>query len=565
VREPPLFPPGSARLGTVTLRGAPADGAAARLRLARALDRADWSVPGLPPSALLVVRRVTVGGRAPGPAGAQPFPARVTGAVRQAARDARRPWVHGDTASAAAVVFVDEAELAACLVRDWLRGAVAERWWWRGVLHRLGAREWLRARVLARGEVLVPALALLAERGEAVAWAARLSPAEADEAAEVVARTYALAAPGAPGPAGGADPPSVRTAALARVLAAVPEARSPGLNAPQRRLLAAALAVAREPAWARGPQLAPALRALDDAASAGLATVPGPSPGKAADQPAPPGAAIVAHPPAARAHAAGPDLDEDADPAAPARAAHRDGTDHAAHGDGVAHAAHGGGANRTAGDVSWHPGPTGSRRGDAAERARHADPPAPRGAGPAPSSRGASRRYASPATELPDAVDATDFAPSVAAADEVRPAPVYEQDFGSQRWVETEFGGIFYLLNAALALELYGDFTMPRAKGLALLPWDWLALVGRAWFGAELVRDGAWALLAALAGRRVDEPPGADFQAPREWMIPAEWLAPWGAVDVLRVHATRARLRVLHPAGFALIDVPRDPARRPLA
>ena len=85
--------------------------------------------------------------------------------------------------------------------------------------------------------------------------------------------------------------------------------------------------------------------------------------------------------------------------------------------------------------------------------------------------------------------------------------------------VPTRFGGIFYLLNAALALELYGDFTAPRAKNLELSPWDWLALVGRAWFGAELVGDPVWEVLAELAGRAPEDEPEQDFHPPSEhWL-----------------------------------------------
>src|SRR4029453_19226509 len=47
-----------------------------------------------------------------------------------------------------------------------------------------------------------------------------------------------------------------------------------------------------------------------------------------------------------------------------------------------------------------------------------------------------------------------------------------------QREIETDFGGVFYLLNAALQLGLYGDFTTPMQPGLALPVWDFLALVG---------------------------------------------------------------------------------------
>jgi hypothetical protein len=68
--------------------------------------------------------------------------------------------------------------------------------------------------------------------------------------------------------------------------------------------------------------------------------------------------------------------------------------------------------------------------------------------------------------------------------------------------VRTQFGGIFYLLNAALALKLYADFTSPRGANLSISPWSWLALIGREWFGREFVRDPVWRLLAGLAGRK---------------------------------------------------------------
>ncbi len=43
---------------------------------------------------------------------------------------------------------------------------------------------------------------------------------------------------------------------------------------------------------------------------------------------------------------------------------------------------------------------------------------------------------------------------------------------------ETRFGGLFYLVNVALYLELYGDFTAPAQPGLPLTIWDFLALLG---------------------------------------------------------------------------------------
>jgi hypothetical protein len=84
--------------------------------------------------------------------------------------------------------------------------------------------------------------------------------------------------------------------------------------------------------------------------------------------------------------------------------------------------------------------------------------------------------------------------------------------------IETEFGGIFYLLNAAIAMGLYGDFTAPRAKNLALSPWDWLALIGRAWCPETFIADPVWKALADLAVRGPDEKPDRDSEMPNGWL-----------------------------------------------
>jgi hypothetical protein len=564
-------PAPAVRLRRVTLRGGERDPLRARKRLDRALERVDWSLPGLPAQAVVVVRRLVAGvpghnGRG-GENGA--FGRRVSEALRRQAGTARRPWLHTDV-MADAVWFADEAELAACLVRDWLRGAVAERWWWRGVLGDASAETWLRAHVLARGEVLVPVLALLAQRRNAVAWAARLSEPEAEWAAATVVRAYALAPldevrEPAPGPrAAPRDAPGPCPVALARVLCAVPEARAPTLGAPQRRLVAVALAVAREPVWARSPEFAAALRVLDAATPAELATFADPSVSRAGGDPSAAGRAPVSGLDAIEFDddRAG-DVDPDRSP--PPRQARRTTHSEASSDDVVGKTSD----IRQPASEWW--------RSDDIAHARHPHPPArphvtvarpavphrpgtPDTGSPTPAQTvaaeaGLERAVGEPMRDVGAPADAAVGLPQV----------VREAEFGIRRSVETEFGGIFYLLNAALALELYGDFTAPRAKGLALIPWDWLAMVGRAWFGAAFVTDPVWRVLATLAGRTADEPPGSYFDPPREWVVPAAWLAPWGEIDVLGVHATRTRLCVLHPAGFAVCDVPRDPALRPLA
>ena len=127
------------------------------------------------------------------------------------------------------------------------------------------------------------------------------------------------------------------------------------------------------------------------------------------------------------------------------------------------------------------------------------------------------------------------------------------------RPIETELGGLFYLLNLALFLGLYGDFTRPREPGIALDPWDLVALLGEALVG-DRPDDPVWAALARLAGREAGEPPGRGFRAPAAWRVPREWLEPFEAGGTWRWSAATGVLRLQHPAGFPAVAVPRGGA-----
>jgi hypothetical protein len=131
--------------------------------------------------------------------------------------------------------------------------------------------------------------------------------------------------------------------------------------------------------------------------------------------------------------------------------------------------------------------------------------------------------------------------------------------------VSTQLGGIFYLLQPAVIIGHYGDFSAPREPGLALSPWDWLALAGTYLMPRAAVGDPVWGLLARLAGRPIGEPPGKGFHAPCCWRVAPWWLQalpsstrPWSWV------VRDGRLVVRHPLSFAVVDVPvrGDPSRQ---
>ena len=104
---------------------------------------------------------------------------------------------------------------------------------------------------------------------------------------------------------------------------------------------------------------------------------------------------------------------------------------------------------------------------------------------------------------------------------------------------------------------------MPAHAGMALPVWDFLALVGLELLGQPMRADPVWALLARMAGRALECPPGREFAPPEDWRISPAWLVPFHASAELCWSASADRLRVAHPAGFLLLDIARtDDARQ---
>jgi len=539
----------------VRVRGA-ADGLAARRRVEAALAGVAPSNLGLPPRAVLMVRRVAPKARLRlhAAARADGFARAVHADLELRLRQARRPWLDHGAGTADAVLFADESEMMACLVRDWLRGVIAERWWWPAVLGGMPAPLWWRGSLLSRGDVLPAVLAQLAPQGEAVALMATLSDDEVVRATTAVIDAHALPSvlnesaplrrlvaisPRAVGPLvaersaaeqpvpakAPVEEPQARALAASRrrLLALMPELQTPWLTAAQRHLLAVALGLQRASAWTRSAAFAAALRSLDTAT-----------------------------------------VCEDAAAVTSAGAVLRCEPDGRA-GDSMPHAAQARSAKQLV--------PTGATVPAAAPGAglpTSADSAAePVAAGPAPPPLPVRLPSVAPPVRA-DTPAPPMFARQDAAALPAKPVRAGSQSIAAQEPIaarpniETQFGGVFYLLNVALALGLYGDFTQPRVPGIALSPWDWLALVGRMWFGREFENDPVWTLLAELAGRLPPQPPGRDFAPPETWSVPAAWLAPWGPVVDLEVCPTRERLQIWHSAGFVAIDVRRERGRRPL-
>jgi len=281
---------GAAEVGTLRVRSAAGDTPAVRLAASAWLGGAELHPRDLPPSAVLIVRRMAdpLPGKLPAGGPAPPDPAWERAArsslddfCRRAARPARGPVPPG----AEAVLFIDEAEMLACLALDLARGSAFGRWWWSLVLRRLGAQD--LPRLLAAEPTRVPALLHhLAQWHRAAEICESLSEPEALTILSTVARSHGATAlaqivtstpPGTAGvpPAGGregteapepaeaeAKPPKQPAwspqPAWQRRLRAIPGITR--LAPAQRVLLAAGLALFEEPGRARSVAFAAEVR-----------------------------------------------------------------------------------------------------------------------------------------------------------------------------------------------------------------------------------------------------------------------------------------------------------------
>ena len=67
-------------------------------------------------------------------------------------------------------------------------------------------------------------------------------------------------------------------------------------------------------------------------------------------------------------------------------------------------------------------------------------------------------------------------------------------------------------------------------------------------------------LLADLAGRDYSDQPGASFEPTEDWRVPRGWLKPFATSASAEWHFKDDRLRLVHAAGFSILDVRLEPA-----
>jgi len=550
-------------------------------RLRAAIAALDLRPQGLPAQAVVCLRRLpapwpeyVLTGGTPDPRRLRAWEAATVRALQTAIASAARPAHEFVPACAECVVFEDRAEMLACLASDWCDAGAHARWWWRSLFRR---RDLFDAPVgiwLLTPEYVPAALARLARRGRLVPFARALNEAEARmlldglvacfdlrELADVFVNIEY---------AGGGDA-STPHARAAPWLDDVPESRAVGLTPTKQCLIGVGLMLQRAPARLRTGGFAKSVRIWLEA-NGGHEH---PTLDHVAEESTPPAlsrstegeAAVVAHERSLL-------IDE-----THTRLLSRTET-----GEGTGQ----NGSQVSPDDLSEDGFTTSAveergQQGDADANAHHAKGGAP----PVANVAETPRRAYEPASDdqlLPDEFTSSspggEFPTSALTSEDEEhfedefeltglaglPADSFERAslstgsvaFEPETRIETGFGGLFFLINLAIFLELYGDFTAPLAPGLPLAAWDFVAMLGERLLGGEVRCDAVWPLLAQLAGRDAGAEPGEGFEPEDEWRIPCDWLKPLSRGGAWRWTTALGRLHVAHPAGFPVLDLTRD-------
>ena len=179
------------------VKGSDLDPLALRGRLENLLSEVSMQ-PRLPPSATLFIRKLS--DPLPGAVQLDSSHAHAPQAWRHAFQtkfdqlvsSAARP-AHGLVAdSAESVVFYDYAELLASLTADWCSGFAATRWWWQALIKRGDVAQVIRQFWREKIEYVPAALEHVSRKGVLVEFVTRLTDSETRELVEKVVKVFGL-------------------------------------------------------------------------------------------------------------------------------------------------------------------------------------------------------------------------------------------------------------------------------------------------------------------------------------------------------------------------------------
>lgn len=524
------------------------DALALRLRVGRALESADLQPAGLPRSAVVCIRHLRV------PGGvrfdltdtrlAAAWQAAVAKSIEQMVTRAASPALAPVPSDAPAVVFLDRAELLACIASDWCDGLLPTRWWWQGLLRNDFAANVVKDTWKAAPEYVPAALASLANKKKAVEFVQSWSHAESLGLLQDVIKSFALhelvPVIAFVQDTNGSVERHTRNSSPPSWQRWVPESDAAGLEVGPQLLLSISLLLRRVPAVVRTADFA---REITDWCRPAASPVANLEDNRTTRDARPDLKSSVNARPDDRVdssvddiRASGIDVDK-----APKLSVERSTTAHST-----------AETTKFSNSVKAEHQPSLSATEDYLPEKSAATKP----------TEIVSSSPRLPITESsnttlfdhqPDRVT-FDHSGNQEIDSQAVPNTVLNDAFINREHIETQFGGLFYLINLGLYLNLYGDFTTPAKPGIELNIWDFVALIGEELIGSN--DDPIWPFLAQLAGREPDQTPGELFAPDDSWRIAPEWLTHFSSSGSWQWSARDGRLRLLHPAGFSVLDIP---------
>jgi hypothetical protein len=522
-------------------RGTGMDPLSARLRVQSLLSSVNFRPPGLPSHAFLCVRRLSD----PKPGRLRlgtvvTLPSRdweeaVTDSIDRIVRRAARPAAGLVPADAEAVVFQDRAELLACLAADWCDGNVLTRWWWRSVFRTMDVTRAVLKAWLDTPEYVPAALEHLAKQRRVMPFVNRLSLVESKMLLNRIVHRFGLYALESEIASildkGGRDSGPMESGTDHSAKDGPEAGRSPESSF--------AFTQRWKPpwnAWVLESTGADADFVQQCLAGIGLMLIRGPTVVRSDS---------FAHAVGEWLRAGAPDKDSTRQfatltPSVPRFPAAREAASEEV-GETKGRGSQEGMAQSAS---TWLQGDRRSIRGESRSSERMNSPLVTHEQGSQNT-----EKLASADTATDDEGSSPRIVPAKSWVGDFPGVPPFEES------VDTEYGGVFYLINLGIFLGLYGDFTAPGHRGISLSIWDFVALVGRQIVGEDIRGDSAWLLLSRLDGRTQDQEPGRDFIPPEQWRLPGEWLRPFPLKSNWKWNLHRGRLMVEHPDGFPVLDL----------
>lgn len=557
----------STQIGRLRIMSRQLDAVGARVKYESVMSSADVKPRHLPPATIVCIQSF----RDPNPGLLESrwmggpvsllWEKAVTDALDRMVSRAMRPADISVSGSINAVIFENEAELLACLARDWCAGIVATRWWWASLLRGHCDKQAILNAWLDSPQYAPAALQSLATMGSAVTFIKRLDPGFASSLLRRVAETFALPLlkecldraffddvqertsnekeASSANMAEGLNSSSISVGKRRNGwLRLVPEVTGDELTVEQRCLLGVGLMLVRNPNIVRGEYFVRDLARFAEAPeerlnAAGIEDALGLASSPADDE-------LPARDPHVKA-------DQESQCFPPSSAKPKDRTRQS-----VATLLPSYKSNL----ISVADSPRQRSKIDRAGiAASHSFTEATQSFATAIVNRKAKPHQG--VDYLPD-LGEIDYAHKIAAHSEVESAGNAQSPEATtiRPFVETSLGGLFYLINLGLFLNLYGDFTSPNDPGIRLSIWDFITLIGDRIIGDQNRNDPVWQMLTLLAQRNDGETISETFAPHDEWRIPAEWLTPFRDEGCWQWSVEKGRLRVFDPLLFTLVDVP---------